>query len=303
MRKSGKKKYNTKSNLMLLVLCLPILIYEFIFNTLPIPGLIIAFKNYRFDKGIFGSEWAGLKYFKMFFNSTDAVRVIRNTLTYNIVNILIGTFLAILFAIMLYHVTKRAFIKFYQTVFLFPSFISWVIVAYMLYAFLNSQYGLINTSLGLDINWYVDKNKWMFIIPFMNIWKGVGYASLMYYASLMGMDSSIIEAARIDGANRRQTIWYILVPHITPLVCMLLIQQVGGIFNSDFGLFYQLPMGSPMLIDTTDTISTYTFRLMKDQGNMSLSSAVSVVTSVLGVICILLSNTIIRKINPENSLF
>ena len=297
------KKGKSKENLILLSLCMPLILYEILFNIVPIPGLIIAFKDYKFNLGIIGSKWVGLKYFKMFFSSNDFLRILRNTFCYNIVFIILGFSLAILFAIMLYYITKKTFIKIYQTIFLIPSFLSWVIVAYMLYAFLNADYGLINNILKTHIDWYVTPHYWIYIIVFAQIWKTVGYSGLMYYASLMGMDDSIIEAAKVDGAKRWQITRYILIPHLTPLACMLMISAVGGIFNSDFGLFYQLPMGSPMLISTTDTISTYTYRLMKDQGNMSLSSAVSLVTSVVGLICILSSNMVIKKINPENSLF
>jgi putative aldouronate transport system permease protein len=307
-RKISSKFFKIKwKDISLLLLTLPMIIFIFVFNYIPMFGVIIAFKRFRFDKGIWGSEWVGFNNFKFFFGTRDAWRITRNTIGYNSVFIIIGLVCAVLFALLLYELSNRTLLKIYQTTMFFPHFLSWVVVAFMAYAFLNSRLGMLNTlfkSLGLQTrDWYIDPKPWILIFPIANLWKGVGMSTLIYYASLMGIDPTYFEAAATEGANKWQIILHIKLPFLFPLMTMLTILAIGSIFNSDFGLFYQLPMNSPMLYETSDVIETYVFRALKDTGNISMSSAAGLYKSFVGFILVITTNFIVRKINSENALF
>ncbi len=288
------------------ILSIP-LILVFIFSYLPMIGIIIAFKDYRYDLGIFGSEWVGFDNFRFFFESDVFFRIVRNTLVMNFIFIIIGTLAAVFVAILLFEVKSRKSTKVYQTLMITPNFVSWVIAAYVLYAFLSPRYGVLNSmlqSLGIEkIDWYSQPKWWPVILTVMNVWKHVGMNSVMYYASLMGVDSSIIEAARVDGAGRFGVILHILIPSLIPIITILTIMSIGGIFNADFGLFYQLPRNIGMLYETTDVINTFIFRTMREIGDMGMSSAVGLSQSIVGFVLVILTNKVAGKINPDNTLF
>lgn len=300
--KMGKSKNKFKKQLVFWLFAAPMLIYTLIFKYVPLFGITIAFKDYKYNLGIWGSDWVGFDNFKVFFNSPDCWRIVRNTLGYNAVFITTGTIAAIVFALILYEIKKKAFLKTYQTIIMFPNFISWTIVAYMVYALINPQYGLLKPILG-NTDMYVESGPWKYLLTAANLWKGLGMNCLMYYASLMSIDDTLIEASKIDGANKILSIWHISLPHILPLACMLTILNVGNIFAADFGLFYQVPMGSSMLLESTDVIDTYIFRAMKEQANLSMAAAVDFFKSFIGLVCVVGANLIVRKINPDNSLF
>jgi len=311
LAKSAKhKRYSTlknKNTIQLYGMCaIPVLLL-FIFNYIPMFGVIIAFKNYRFDKGILGSEWVGLKNIEFLLKSNDFVRIVRNTLVLNTIFIIAGLVAAVALAILMFEIKKRFLIKIYQTILVIPNFLSWVIVGYMAYAFLNPQYGLINVTLqklGISgMQWYSNASYWPFILTIASIWKGVGMGAVMYYASLMGIDREYFEAAEIDGARKIDTIRYITIPFLIPLMTILTILSIGNIFRADFGLFYQLTRDVGALYPTTDVIDTYVYRAMKVLGDMSMSSAVGVLQSVVGFILVILTNYIAGKIEPENTLF
>ncbi len=289
-------------NLPLLLISLPALIYLICFNYLPMFGVVIAFKDYNYVDGIFGSEWAGFKHFEYFFTSNDATVILRNTLLYNLVFLFLKQFLCVLVAIFLYEISSRTLIKTYQSAILLPNFISWVLVAYIGYALFSSNTGLINSLFGLDISWYGTPKYWPYILTFFEMWKGVGMGCIIYYAALMGLDSSLFEAAAIDGANRFQQIIKISIPSIVSTICIMLIIGVGGIMGGDFGLFYQVPRNSGALYPVTDVISTYVYRGLQN-GNMSQTAAVGLFQSVVGLILVLITNTTVKKINSENAMF
>lgn len=295
-----------RKNLSLTVLALPAVVFMFIFNYVPLFGLILPFKNYRYDKGFWGSDWVGFKNFEYLFRSSDALRATKNTILYNIVFIFGGMIVSVSIALMLYEMSKRV-VKVTQTFLLLPYFISWVVVSYAVRAFLDMDSGLINTifaAFGKDpILWYNDAKYWPYIIVIVNIWKGMGYGALVYYAALLATDESLYEAARVDGAGKLKQIWYISIPSIRPMISMMLILNIGSMLSSDFGLFYNVPLNSALLYRTTDVLSTYTYRALINLGDVGMSSAASFYQSVVGFFLVLLANKLVKKVSPEDSLF
>ncbi len=302
-----KRKTAGMNNLMLICLALPMFLSKLIFHYIPMTGIVLAFKDFHYAKGIFGSPWVGLDNFAFFFQSPDAWRTARNTLGYNISFILLGTVSALLFALLLYEVGSKAIVKYAQTSMLLPHFMSWVIVAFIAYGFLSYKSGILNgmlASFGLDkVNWYTSKTAWIFIFPIANTWKNLGMSSIIYYACLMGVDPAYYEAAKVEGANRLQIATRITLPFLYPLVIMLGILDVGKIFNADFGLFYQLPKDSTIIYETTDVIETYIFRALKEQGNMGMATAVDLYKSLISFALVIGTNQLVKKFSPENTLF
>ena len=297
---------NFRKNLPLTILALPAVLFLFVFNYIPLFGLILPFKNFRYDKGFWGSEWAGFKNFEYLFTSSDALRATRNTVLYNLVFIFGGMVVSVAIALMLFEMSKRA-VKLFQTLLLLPYFISWVVVSYAARAFLDMDYGLLNsllTALGAEpIMWYNRYEYWPYIIIIANIWKGMGYGALIYYAALMGTNEELYEAARIDGAGKLKQIWYVSIPTIRPMISMMLILNIGNMLSSDFGLFYNVPLNSTLLYETTDVLSTFTYRALIGMGNVGMSAAASFYQSVVGFVLVLLANWLTKKISEENSLF
>ena len=296
-----------KKYIPLYVMMLPGLAYLIINNYMPMPGLVIAFKNYSAKKGIYGSPWCGLANFKYLFVTEDAWIITRNTILYNVAFIIINTFLSIAVAIILSELTSR-FKKFYQSAILLPHLLSTVIIAYLVYGFLCVDTGFINTSIlaafGQEpIMWYTETKYWPFILIFVSAWKSVGYSCIVYLATILGFDRAYYEAAIIDGCNKMQQITKITIPMLKPTIVMLTLMAVGRIFYSDFGLFYQVPMNSGQLYPVTQTIDTYVFRGLLQLGNVSMSSAAGVYQSLIGFVLVLGANLAVRKIDPESALF
>ena len=282
------------------------LLYIFIFSYLPMCGIIIAFKSYRYDKGIFGSDWVGLKNFEFFFASNDFARIVRNTLVMNVIFIATGIIAAVMTAIVLYGVLSRTKIKIFQTILITPHFISWVVAGYMVYGFLNTRYGLVNqflTNMGLDkIDWYSKPEAWPVILTVASIWKHVGMDSVTYFAALMGIDTSLIEAAKIDGATRWQVRRHVIIPCLVPIISILTILKIGNIFRADFGLFYQLPMNVGILYPVTDVLDTYVYRGLT-AGDFGANAAIGLFQSVVGLIIVLISNAVVKKIDEDSAMF
>ena len=301
-----KKKLTSYDWQMYSLLIIPLLAV-FIFKYLPIGGIIIAFKNYKYNMGIFGSEWVGFDNFEFFFKSDVFTRITWNTIYLNFLFIIVGHAAAVFLAILLYYLRSRNATKLFQTVLITPNFISWVIVAYMVFAFLNPTYGVVNsilTSFGRHpIDFYSEPKYWPFILVIANVWKSVGMSSVTYYAGLMGIDSSLFEAAEVDGANKVQVALNVIVPSLVPLMTILIILAIGNIFRADFGLFYNVPRNVGLLYEATDVIDTYIFRTMREVGDMGMSSAVGLLQSVVGLIMVMLTNAVTKKINPDNALF
>lgn len=306
--KKGKKKNALKEYWPLYLMMLPALLYLLINNYIPMAGMVIAFKKLNFAKGIWASPWAGLKNFKFLFASRDAWVITRNTLLYNVAFILVNMVIGIAIAILITEVKNIKLKKLYQSAILLPFLMSMVILSYIVYALLSAENGLVNNSIlplfHMDpIQWYQKPKYWPAILIIAYCWKGVGYGCLIYIASLIGIDPSFYEAARLDGASKWQEITKITLPSLVPTIITLLLLSIGRIFYSDFGLFYQVPMNSGVLVSTTNVIDTYVYRALIEQGNISMSSAAGVYQSLVGFCVVMLSNWIVRKVDKDQALF
>lgn len=306
--KKEKKKNVLKEYWPLYLMMLPALLYLLINNYIPMAGMVIAFKKLNFAKGIWASPWAGLDNFKFLFSSKDAWIITRNTLLYNVAFILVNMVVGIAIAILITEVRNTKLKKVYQSAILLPFLMSMVILSYIVYALLSAENGLVNNSIlplfHIDpIQWYQKPKYWPVILIIANCWKGVGYGCLIYIASLIGIDPSFYEAARLDGASKWQEITKITLPSLVPTIITLLLLSIGRIFYSDFGLFYQVPMNSGVLFPTTNVIDTYVYRALIEQGNISMSSAAGVYQSLVGFCVVMLSNWIVRKVDKDQALF
>ena len=306
--KKEKKKNALKEYWPLYLMMLPALLYLLINNYIPMAGMVIAFKKLNFAKGIWASPWAGLKNFKFLFASKDAWIITRNTLLYNVAFILVNMVVGIAIAILITEIRNTKLKKIYQSAILLPFLMSMVILSYIVYALLSAENGLVNNSIlplfHIDpIQWYQKPKYWPAILIIANCWKGVGYGCLIYIASLIGIDPSFYEAARLDGASKWQEITKITLPSLVPTIITLLLLSIGRIFYSDFGLFYQVPMNSGVLFPTSNVIDTYVYRALIEQGNISMSSAAGVYQSLVGFCVVLLSNWIVRKVDKDQALF
>lgn len=296
-----------RDNAELSALMIPGIVLLLVFAYVPMLGIIIAFKDYRNNLGIFKSKWVGFQNFKFFFESQDAWRIGRNTVGYGILFIVIGLIAAVTIAILLYEVHSRKALKFYQTSMILPHFLSWVIVGYITYILLEPSMGILNKIIrffgGEGLQWYSEPQYWIFILPIVNVWKTVGLKTIMYYAALMGIDEQLFEAAQIDGAGRFKQILYITIPSLVPLMVTLTILDVGHIIKGDFGLFYTIPRDVGLLYPTTDIIDTYVYRGLRTGSDIGITTAVGLFQSAVGLVMVIATNLVVKKISPENSLF
>lgn len=306
--KKGKKKNVLKEYWPLYLMMLPALLYLLINNYIPMAGMVIAFKKLNFAKGIWASPWAGLKNFKFLFASKDAWIITRNTLLYNVAFILVNMVVGIAIAILITEVRNTKLKKIYQSAILLPFLMSMVILSYIVYALLSAENGLVNNSIlplfHIDpIQWYQKPKYWPAVLIIANCWKGVGYGCLIYIASLIGIDPSFYEAARLDGASKWQEITKITLPSLVPTIITLLLLSIGRIFYSDFGLFYQVPMRSGLISSVTDTIDVFVYKGLIQLNDVGRASAAGFLQSVLGFVLVLTANFIVRKIDEDNALF
>jgi len=306
--KPAKRKTSIKRFIPIYAMILPGAVYLLINNYLPMFGLVIAFKDINFRKGIFGSEWVGLKNFEYLFTTSDAWIITRNTLLYNIAFIVLGIIFGVTFAILLNEIRQKILLRTYQTIILLPHLVSWVVISYFTYAMLSVDTGMINKSIlplfGIEgISWFTEPKYWPFILTIMNIWKGFGFSCVVYFSSIVGINKEYYEAAQLDGASRLQQIFRITIPMIKPTIITLLLLNLGRTFYSDFGLFYQVPMNSGMLFSTTNVIDTYVFRSLMQIGNIGMSAAAGFYQSIVGFIMVIGANLIVRKVSSENALF
>ena len=296
-----------KRFLPIYLMMIPGFLYLIINNYIPMFGIIVAFKNYNYSLGIFGSKWNGLKNFKFLFKTKDAFTITRNTLVYNAVFIILGNSLGILIAILLNEIRSKMAKKTYQTIILLPLLLSIVIVSYIVYGIFSTEFGIANhmlTSLGKDrISWYSTPKYWPFILTFINLWKNMGYNTVLYYATLIGIDVSYYEAAVVDGASRWQRIRYITIPSLIPTITIMVLMAISRIFYSDFGLFYQVPLNSGPLIDVTNTIDTDVYRGLRENSNIGMSAAAGLYQSVVGFIMVIAANTLVKRMGNGNELF
>ena len=303
-----KKKKRIHLNLALYCMLIPGFVYLLFNNYIPMTFTVIAFKKFNFQKGIWGSDFIGLDNFKSLFSTRDSWIILRNTVGYNLIFIAVSLFMGLAVAILLDELSSKKGKRLYQMTYLIPYMISITVVSYIVYALLSTDTGFINNSILIPlgkkgISWYARPNYWPFILVAVNQWKWLGYNSIIYYSSVIGIDSSYYEAATIDGATRFQRIRYITVPLIRSTIITMTLLQLGSIFRSDFGLFYQVPMNSGALIDATNTIDTYVYRGLINMGDVSMSSAACVYQSLVGFLLVMTANYITKKYSRENALF
>ena len=304
--KRGKMKKMRKYGILYLMAS-PGLIYLFINNYIPMAGLVVAFKNFQSKKGIFGSDWVGFKNFTFLFRTSDALVITRNTILYNLVFIALGTVVAVALAIFYSSVSRKAS-AFFQSAILLPNLISWVIISYLVFAFLSADTGFVNNVVlklfGLKgINWYNEAKCWPFILVFVYLWQSVGYTGIVYYASVIGIDRGYYEVADLEGATAWKKIRYITLPLMKPAIVTMVLLSVGRIFYSDFGLFYQVPMNSGTIYSTTNVIDTYVYRGLMQQGNIGMSAAAGVYQSAVSLVIVLIAQFCARKIDEPSALF
>ena len=304
-----KPKIRWKKTAAVYLMMLPGLLYFLFNNYLPMAGITIAFRKINYADGIWKSPFVGLDNFKFLFQSGSVFTMIRNTLLYNLVFIILGTVLSIAVAILLNEVRQKFANRLYQTLILLPYLMSMVVVSYLVYAFLSGENGYINNTIlpalgsGEKISFYQEKIFWPFILAFVYMWKNIGFNMIIYLAAIIGISGELYEAAKVDGATKWKQIIHITIPQLTPTVITMFILSVGRIFYSDFGLFYQVPKNSGALYDVTMTIDTFVYNALMNQNNISMSSAAGFIQSVVGFILVLAANWIIRKISRENAMF
>jgi len=286
----------------------PGLLYLLINNYIPMLGMFIAFKNVNFSQGLWRSDWVGFQNFEFLFRTSDAYIITRNTILYNAGFIVINLIVAVGIALLLNEVRQKFMMRFYQSVILVPYLISTIIIAYLVFAMLNMENGFVNRTilplLGIDeIAWYNEGKYWPYILTIVNVWKSAGFFCVVYLAAIIGIDTEYYEAARIDGATKWQQIRKITLPLINPVIITMTLLAIGRIFYSDFGLFYQIPMDSGALYDTTNVIDTYVYRGLILLGDIGMSSAAGMYQAVVGFVLVLLANFTVRIYSKDNALF
>ena len=279
-----------------------------LFSYLPMGGLVLAFKKYNVQKGIFGSPFNGLDNFKFLFATSDAFIITRNTVLYNIVFIFLNMVIAVILSLMLSSLRSGRLAKAFQTIYMMPYFLSWAVVAIIAAAFLERSNGYVNHILQMFgqeglVDWYQKISIWPPLLVFINAWKGVGYQAVMYLAVISGISSDYYEAAMLDGASRLQQAVYITIPHLRFIIAVSLIMAMGGIFRGDFGLFYTVTKDSGTLYPVTNVIDTYIYRGLKNQVNLGMTTAAGLFQSVVGFVFVLLANRIVSKVDPDSAMF
>ena len=316
----GKKKTGSNGssfdNLEIFLLHLPTTIWYLIFCYAPMFGVVIAFKNYKVKPGksflyslFVNSKWCGFNNFEFLFKSSYFNDMLRNTLVYNFIFIVLGVVIPVTLAILINNMWSQKLAKVCQTMMFLPHFLSWVVISYFVYAFLATDAGLVNRvlrMLGLrETNnmWYTDVGFWTWFLVFLNVWKGMGYNMVVYLSSISGIDQEMYEAALIDGATKWQQTKYITLPTLRPIISIMFIMAVGSIFRSDFGLFYQATRNAGGLVKITQTFDVYIYKALLERPNINMSSATSLLQSVCGCITIIVANIVVKKIDPNAGLF
>lgn len=296
------------TNATLFLMALPGLAMLFIFNYVPMFGLIIAFKDYRFAKGVFGSEWVGFNNFRFLFGAAGSGRrIVFNTVFYNLIFIFTGLVGSLALAFLVNEVHRSRMSRVYQALSFLPHFVSWVVVGIFANGFLRGNGGLVNKlliSLGREpLMFYQSPQYWPYIMAVVNLWKGVGFGSITYLAGMMGIDDEYYEAASIDGANRWQQIWFITLPLLLPLIITVTLLSLGSIFRGNLEMFRMMVGDNPLLYSTTDIIDTFVFRSLLHLGNLGMASAAGFFQSVVGLVMIMLTNWLVRTLNRERALY
>ena len=293
-------------NKMLYLMTLPAIVWVFIFCYIPMYGVLIAFKDFNFKKGIWGSDWVGLKNFRFLFNYKGVGRIFFNTIFLNILFIVTGTIFAVGLALVFVEIKNKVYNKVVQTIAIFPHFVSWTVVAMFLSGIIGGSGTLTQWIIqhgGENPNFYGNASWWPLILVLLKIWQGAGYGTIVYVAAITGFDQGMYEAARIDGASRLQMITRITLPLLKPTIIMLTIMSIVKIFAGDFGLIYALVGDNSQLYATTDVIDTFVYRALRQLNNMGMSTATSLFQSVVGLILVFTTNAIAKKVEPDSAIF
>lgn len=311
--KKNKKSFlsDVKQNFYLYLLVLPGVLFFVIFSYLPMVGITVAFQDFNVMKGLFKSDFVGLKNFEYFFSSKDWLIVTWNTVFLNILFLFSGLFFAILIAIVLSEINSKKFKKVTQSIVILPNFISWTLVSMFVFALLSTDVGFINSVLkalgfiqeGQEISFYSNPNLWVGILVVLKIWKGAGFGSVIYLAAIAGMDQSMYEAAKIDGASRLQCITKITLPQLRSTAVLLTLFGIGGIFHGDLGMIYAIVGDNPSLFETTDVIDTYVFRMLRQMNEMSMSAAIGFYQSLVGLVIVFVANYLAKKFDSDSAIF
>ncbi|MGA2976775.1 MAG: ABC transporter permease subunit [Spirochaetia bacterium] len=296
-----------KANRYLYTLAIPGILFLIIFAYVPFIGHLLAFEDFKLSTGLLHSRFVGFDNFKFFFGGRDWITVTKNTLFLNALFLGIGLSFALLLAVFINEMRNVPLKKLSQSFIFLPYFISWQVIAIMIYAILNSSTGLISQVLqaaGLKpINWYGRPELWPAVLTFANIFKYAGYNSIIFLATIVGISEELFESARIDGASRLQQVLHVTLPLLRPIFIIMLLMGIGRIFYGDFGMIYGIVADNGVLFPTTDVIDTYSYRALRQVGNLSMSSAVVLYQSVMGLVTIVVFNWVVRKVEPDVRLF
>ena len=303
----NRKKRRWKQYIPIYLMALPGLVYLLINNYLPMPGLWMAFTKVNFRKGIFGGDFVGLDNFKFLFATNDAYIIFRNTIGYNLVFLVLTPICGVTVAIFLNNVRSIFMKRVYQTIILLPHLLSMVVVSYIVYAFLNTDVGMLNRIIeafgGDRVKWYSSPQYWPYILVLVHLWKGIGFSSIIYLSSIVSISSDYYEAAELDGCSKWGQVKYITLPLLKPTIITMTILGLGSIFRSDFGLFYQVPLDQGQLFDVTQTLDTYVTRGLTSTGNLGMSAAAGFFQSVVGFIVIVGANALVKKVSRDDALY
>ena len=295
---------NTWQNRAHVVMALPVFLILFFIMYVPMAGLVMAFKDFDFKLGIWASPWCGLDNFKFLLASKSTFfNITKNTILYYILFTAVGTLLNVALAIAIDQFLFKKVAKTMQTLMIIPVFISYAAVQFIVYAFISTDTGILNNTLGMSTRFYSTASLWPWILLIVKIWKDTGYGSVLYMSVLAGIDTALYEAAEIDGANKWQRIWHITLPALLPMITVMLLLSVGNIMRSDTGLFYQVTRNSGILYSTTQVIDSYVLNAIFTSSNFGFTAATSLFQSVVGLLLMLFANGLVRKIQPENALF
>ncbi len=295
--------WDIRQNYGAYLMIVPALAYVIIFSYCAYPYMLIAFQKFNYKRGLFGSEWIGLKNFEFFFRSPSALSVTMNTVRLNVMAIVLGVIVSVFFALLLNEVRSKVFARVNQSLMLLPYFLSWVIISYIVYSLFSTQEGLINRvmmGMGMERNqWYAMPGAWVWILVFIRIWKTAGYSIVIYLSAITGIDETMYEAATIDGASRWQCNAYITIPMLIPTVSILMLLDLGKAFFGDFNMIYAIIRDNGVLYPTADIIDTYVFRALRRTGDPSQAMAVGLYQSFMGFLLVFGSNALVRRFSDD----
>ncbi|RKP54518.1 sugar ABC transporter permease [Cohnella endophytica] len=302
-----RNRNRKKINMTLWLMILPGVVYFFLFSYLPMSGIVLAFKNYSYSKGIFGSPWVGFDNFKFFFLGGKGIHVLLNTIGYNFAFLVFNTVLQVGMAIFLSVIVSKWFVRVTQTMLFFPFFLSWVIVGAFMLNIFNFEHGVLNTALQAlhmdPIDIYSKIHAWKYIIVSIQVWKWLGYGTVIYLAAVMSIEKEMYEASEIDGANKFQEIFYLTIPSLVPYIITLTLVNIGNIFKGDFNMFYQITGNNPILYPSTDVIDTFVVRSLLQLNDFGMTTAAGFMQSVFSLVVLLLANSAAKRLSKDSALF